>query len=368
MESSAVAKNVEETASGGTIRPVAGARHKIELGLGLGLLQHKAAVEEPAASEETAADAAANDQVASAWVHGQLSELLDSDNPPPPPPLPAGIENLQAEAGRLRGTVDPPPPPYFAEYQEDVRGVELVIASVGVDEVQARERAIELERLTDAREETNVYRAREANLVFREERARSRVAAISADVENRAATKQHAMIQISIAREKALAPAFARARAGLEATIRAQAGRVREIFGELKPGETVGARRFRVDWTGVPQPVEIRLHCIRAVRDRLPRGDYVMLASMAERLGGRVMQWTKSHYVGGDTDSEDSIGTDGGDTRPVATRPVQHGGRYFDRELRFDQNVYQVRLSHQGDWVVVLLLWICGIRINILFG
>lgn len=280
--------------------------------------------------------------VSVAWMSGQLANLLLSDAPPPPPPPPPGLQALEAEATRLRGAVYPPPPGYVAEYQEGVSGVELVVASVGVDEVEARERALEMERLANIREETNIYRAREANLLYREDRARRRILAIKAADDNLMKVEKQATIEISIAKERALAPAFARARGSLEAAIRAQAGRVREVFGELRPGETAGARRFRIDWRGVPQPVEIRLHCIRAVRDRLPRGSYVMLASMAERLGGRVMRWTKEHDFDDGNNDEDSIDTDGCDTRPEASLPVQHGGRYFDRELRLDQNVYQL--------------------------
>lgn len=270
-----------------------------------------------------------------------MSSLLLSDAPPPPPPAPPGLDTLEVEASRLRTAVDPPVPTYAADYQDGVRGAELVVASVGVEEVRARERKLQLERLADAREETNVYRAREANLLYREDRARRRVLAYKSELETKVNVEKQAVIEISIAGERALAPAFARARRGLERAIQAQAGRVREVFGELRPGETPGGRRFRVDWQGVPQPVEIRLHCIRAVRDRLPRGSYVMLSSMAERLGGRVMRWRKSSEFD-DLDEEDSIDTDGGDTRPAATLPVKHGGRYFDRELRIDQNVHQL--------------------------
>lgn len=283
----------------------------------------------------------ADDGISDAWATDQLSNLLLLDAPLPANPPPPRIELLEAEASRLRTAVDPPPPGYMAEYQEGVRGAEVVVASVGVEEVEARERSLELERLADAREETNIYRAREANLLYREDRARRRVLALKDSIQNSVLVEKQAVIEISIARERALAPAFARARRGLEAAIRAQAGRVREVFGELRPGEIPGGRRFRVDWRGVPQPVEIRLHCIRAVRDRLPRGSYVMLSSMAERLGGRVMRWTKGDDFD-DVDDEDSIDTEGGDTRPAATMPVQHGGRYFDRELRIDQNVYQL--------------------------
>ena len=297
------------------------------------------------ASEQATADAVfaplADDGVSEAWVAGQIPDLLLSDAPPPPPPAPPGLEELEAEASRLRAAVDPPAPGYGEEYRRGVRGSELVVASVGVEEVRARERALELERLADAREETNVYRSREANLLYREDRARRRVLAYKHEIEKKVALEKQAVIEISISGERALAPAFARARRGLEKALQAQAGRVREVFGELRPGETPGGRRFRVDWLGVPQPIEIRLHCVRAVRDRLPRGSYVMLSSMAERLGGRVMRWRKGSEFD-DLDEEDSIDADGGVTRPAATLPVKHGGRYFDRELRFDQNVYQL--------------------------
>lgn len=282
-----------------------------------------------------------DDGVSAEWITGQITNLLLSDAPPPPPPPPSGLEKLEVEASRLRAVVYPPAPGFVKEYKEGVRGAELVVASVGIVEVEARERALELERLEQSREETNIYRAREANLLYREDRARRRVLELKANAKKRVGVEKQAIIEISIARERALAPAFARARRGLEAAISAQAGRVREVFGELRPGEIPGARRFRVDWRGVPQPVEIRIHCIRAVRDRLPRGSYVLLSSMAERLGGRVMRWTKG-YDFYDVDDNDSIDTDGGDSRPAATIPVQHGGRYFDRELRFDQNVYQL--------------------------
>lgn len=72
----------------------------------------------PASDEATTTPPSATDKVASAWVDGQLSELLNSDTPPPPPPAPVEIDDLQVEAARLRSEVDPPPPPYLTEYQE----------------------------------------------------------------------------------------------------------------------------------------------------------------------------------------------------------------------------------------------------------
>lgn len=279
-----------------------------------------------------------DDDNAGSWIRGQISHLLLSDAPLRPPPDPPGFKTLVAEASQVRAAADPPAPGYVEEYRKGVRESSLVVASVGVEEVEARERELELERLVAAREEANIYRAREVNLLHREDRARQRVAEIERAGHQAVNAERQEVIDHSIARERALVPAFARARAGLESVIRAQEGRVRELFGELGPGETIGARRFRVDWRGMPQPVEIRLHCIRAVRDRLPRGSYLMLSSMAEHLGGRVMRWKKGKYF----NHCDDLESVGGDSRPTASLPVKHGGRYFDRELRIDQSVYQL--------------------------
>lgn len=277
----------------------------------------------------------------SAWTKAQLSDILLSDAPPPLPPPPPGLEELQAKVVELRQGVDSSPDEFLKEFQERVRGNELVVGSVDVEEVEARERQLLLERLADAREQENIYRSREQNLVRREQQARERLAAISSANEKRLAAEKRAVIEIAIARERALASAFTRARVGLVAAIRAQAGRVREVFGELRPGERAGARRYRVEWTGVPQPVEVRLHCLRVVRDRLPHGLYVILTSMADRLGGRSMRWVKSSRARGG-DGKETVDPEGGGSRPHATRPVSYGGRYNDLELRFDQSVYQV--------------------------
>lgn len=290
-------------------------------------------------SKEPPASIQNDDDNEGSWIRGQISHLLLSDAPLPPPPDPPGFENLVAKASQARAAADPPAAPrYVEEYREGVRRSSLVVNSVSVEEVEARERELELERLVAAREEANIYRAREVNLLHREDRARQRVAEVERAGHQAVNAERQAVIDHSIARERALVPAFARARAGLEAVIRAQEGRVREVFGELGPGETIGARRFRVDWRGMPQPVEIRLHCIRAVRDRLPRGSYLMLSSMAEHLGGRVVRWKK----GKNFNHCDDIENVGGDSRPTASLPVKHGGRYFDRELRIDQSVYQL--------------------------
>lgn len=60
---------------------------------------------------------------------------------------------------------------------------------------------------------------------------------------------------------------------------------MREAYGELEPVTQSAARRFKVEWRGLPQPVEVRFDMVRAVKDKLPPGKYVMLCQLYDRLG-----------------------------------------------------------------------------------
>eukprot|EP00968_Pinguiococcus_pyrenoidosus_P028764 scaffold8090_cov267-Pinguiococcus_pyrenoidosus.AAC.5 len=117
---------------------------------------------------------------------------------------------------------------------------------------------------------------------------------------------------------------FRRAREHLEATLAAQQAKVMEKHGMLERREMAGARRSRVTWDRVPQPLEVHVHMARAVKDKLPRGRYAILVSVYDRLGGSELRWTR--------------GVDG--EKPGVTKPVKHAGYHYSRELRFEQSVF----------------------------
>uniref|UniRef100_A0A674MF04 Orofacial cleft 1 candidate gene 1 protein n=1 Tax=Takifugu rubripes TaxID=31033 RepID=A0A674MF04_TAKRU len=73
-----------------------------------------------------------------------------------------------------------------------------------------------------------------------------------------------------------------------------------------------------------PQTVEVRLRCLRATRDKLPRGLYTVSMSLHSRLGGPAVaphsersqhQWS------------------------VSTQPVEHLGRYYSTGLNINQSL-----------------------------
>ncbi|KAL2085468.1 hypothetical protein ACEWY4_018788 [Coilia grayii] len=86
------------------------------------------------------------------------------------------------------------------------------------------------------------------------------------------------------------------------------------------------ALHWQVEWAHSPQPIEVRLHCLRAVRDKLPRGQYAVSVALHSRLGGPALCWSRlreSQWAG-------------------TTEPVEHQGRFFDTELNINQSLYAV--------------------------
>ena len=66
------------------------------------------------------------------------------------------------------------------------------------------------------------------------------------------------------------------------------------------------------------------------VHKKRPRGSYVMLLSMQDRLSGSPLKWSESgSYSGG-----------GFGAFPAATRPVRHLGRHHDVDLLVRQSVF----------------------------
>jgi len=83
---------------------------------------------------------------------------------------------------------------------------------------------------------------------------------------------------------------------------------------------------------------------MKSVASKLRRGDYCILMTMHDRLGGHRIGWTKiPKHVGISGDKVDELtgcSVDPMQHRAAATKPVPYSGKYYDRELRFDQSVY----------------------------
>ena len=88
-------------------------------------------------------------------------------------------------------------------------------------------------------------------------------------------------------------------------------------------------RRWRVEWTETPQPIQVKINCIRGLKDKIPVGRYSLMVSLYDRIGGHPMQWSNLD----------------GSRWGTATLPVAHSGKYFNSELKIDQSVFTVAPS-----------------------
>ncbi|XP_052451787.1 uncharacterized protein ofcc1 [Carassius gibelio] len=107
-----------------------------------------------------------------------------------------------------------------------------------------------------------------------------------------------------------------------------------EIIEETENTEPLGIEsdlHWQVEWIRTPEPIEVLVLCLRAVREKLPRGLYSLSVSLQTQLGGRTLRWSRlqeQQWVG-------------------RTEPMEHQGRYFDIELNINQSLCMVRKPQQ---------------------
>ena len=77
------------------------------------------------------------------------------------------------------------PADYVEEFQEEAPEAEIQVTSVPTSELVKREKQVEEQRLATAQAEVKKFKAREADIAFREDKARQRVKEIEDEAANR---------------------------------------------------------------------------------------------------------------------------------------------------------------------------------------
>ncbi|KAL1006386.1 hypothetical protein UPYG_G00071700 [Umbra pygmaea] len=131
--------------------------------------------------------------------------------------------------------------------------------------------------------------------------------------------------------EDRLYEAFQRAQSQLLKALRERRGEVIAKYGEMTEAASTAAPpwardsvlSWQVEWSRTPQPVELRIRCLRAVRDKLPRGRYCITVALHSRMGGPNLTWSrlKEEWAG-------------------VTVPVEHGGHFYDTEMHVNQSLF----------------------------
>eukprot|EP01064_Diplonema_japonicum_P036396 TRINITY_DN8154_c2_g1_i2.p1 TRINITY_DN8154_c2_g1~~TRINITY_DN8154_c2_g1_i2.p1 ORF type:complete len:1012 (+),score=148.88 TRINITY_DN8154_c2_g1_i2:1664-4699(+) len=134
----------------------------------------------------------------------------------------------------------------------------------------------------------------------------------------------------------------------LKTFVKTRKSQVTHKYGEMT---TSAAQQFeldKIDWDSIPQQVEVHISSVRGLKDKIPKGDYVMLVSKYSQLGGEPFKWSLRDPNGsappacpfhehGDprkADCEVCRGWVG------STTPVKHRSRYHDVDLPLDTSIY----------------------------
>jgi hypothetical protein len=246
---------------------------------------------------------------------------LWGDSALPTPPA-VKIEDLVQEFS------PPEPPKYEEEFEGESIPKKLMVSRIPEAVVREQHEKLEQARLEERRRVADELREKQSDIIWREHQARQRVTKLSEEAKERNETQKAKIWDEIDEKEKKIGRDFRRARENLEIAVRRQLAAVRERFGDVITSGSSLARRYGVQSLFTPQPVEVRIHLLRAVKTKLPKGVYVMMLTQYESLGGNPIAWSK-------------VGVYGiGKSRAATTRPVKHYGRYFDRSMVFEDSCF----------------------------
>jgi hypothetical protein len=217
---------------------------------------------------------------------------------------------------------------YVDAFAAESKNVSLVISKVPEEVIRKKKEQLDAEVIAEKRRDAEGHVKGQANLLFLENAARERVQRLQDEALVTVKKERSDMVAELHSREASIGREFRRAREALEADLGRQQAALSEKHGQQLSGDPSISRRFEVQWTVAPQPVEMRVHVMRAVKNKLPKGSYVVMLTQYDRLGGRPLVWSVSGGYGIDKD------------RPATTRPFKHHGRFFDRVLKVEDSVF----------------------------
>jgi hypothetical protein len=229
----------------------------------------------------------------------------------------------------LQEFIPPNPPTYEEEYAQESKDNKVVLGKIPKEKVREQKDVLKTKLYEERAKTIEVIKSKERDVIWREHLAMERVKQMEDESREKMANERVKLAKVRIDRERRMAREFRRAREALETSVQRQGAVLGEVFGELDAhSQRSMARKMYVKSTLLPQPVEFRVHVLRAVKNKLPRGAYTLMVTQYDCLGGRALSWSTigSHSIG--------------EGFPATTRAVKHAGRYFDKSIKFEDSCF----------------------------
>ncbi|EDO30431.1 predicted protein, partial [Nematostella vectensis] len=256
---------------------------------------------------------------------------LETTSPPPPVIKPEEKEPQTRRIQELKqGLAEEPILEYIEEFEKKMQEEIVMIGQISLEEIQDEERHLRDEHIAFQQQQAKVQRQRLEEIMERMEEAKKTVMHKLKERRKQLQSREEHIMQQDRLIQNRIHRAFRRAEGQLLKALKARKGEVKTMYGDLMlaDGQYGGSkgRRWKVDWNRTPQPIQIKLKCLRGVKDKLPAGRYVLMVSLYDRLGGHVLKWSslKGQQWGG------------------ATLPLHHDGDFFNIEIKIDQSVFTV--------------------------
>ncbi|CBY19065.1 unnamed protein product [Oikopleura dioica] len=157
---------------------------------------------------------------------------------------------------------------FHVEIEEDM----LHVTSVSAEDLLQEEKRRMDSELERARHEAEIQRRREQIL---EERAAEARKELNDETKKKIALitdkKKLLLLKARLEQEK-MGKAFSQAESQLNKAIEERQAEVKTLYGDLRiASEQYGGardRRWRVEWTRTPQPIQIKIDCVRGLKDK----------------------------------------------------------------------------------------------------
>lgn len=306
-----------------------------------------AGIEEGSKHDQSQSNGAGKDNHQIKQSHGDAHKRKAHD-------ISRGTDNLEGDhtgdeedlTQKLRQQVEQDDvPEYEREFSGAAAAEEILVGMVDENEVKEREKAIEHERIEYEAAEAELYVQRERRLAKAEKQARSHVHKEKQNMRKRLKEKEKARAAEMAARESVIHREWNKAERALRQRLHQEKATVRSKYGQLEPGRA-GVRKLSVNWNDLPQPMDIRIHQLRATKNKLPKGNYAILVTLFDKLGGSPLRWSQlTPGTGLPSNTVKGVNLFSGESREyevgksASTRPFAHRGRFYDIDTEVGQSV-----------------------------
>eukprot|EP01051_Picozoa_sp_SAG22_P015714 SAG22_NODE_2094_length_3020_cov_2.981171_2_plen_531_part_00 len=203
----------------------------------------------------------------------------------------------------------------------------IVVGQIDVSDVLAIHEAAKQQMAELDAKTRDLQQRRAKALVDKEDAARDRLALEQQDINAKLRRVEMQLVHVEREILRKLRRQFRQGEERMRVHLENNQAIVQQADGKVSlSGQAFGHtnRHYSIEWANAPQPMAVHLRCMRAVKEKLPMGRYVLVCTLYDSLGGAGLRWSNLDVREGWND---------------VTSPFQHGGMWDEVELTIDQTI-----------------------------